>query len=391
MRAIKKLGYESKYIAYHYSETDVFNGNYDDLDMVYWSKSKSKADFPFYLSKIRYIWLRRIWLRDKIKEIEPDLILTSGTWFQVYELYLATFGMKLSYKVHIFGSLFAFPPSSEKTKYALIFKKVFNELRNSKVSYQEVVPTEIPKMTLKERINIEIKGLVKYLAMQKAEDLLVLSESNRYETNKLYNKDPKVLRAAFSKDIFDYSPKSSLTEEYDLEDKHVFLSLCRLAQNKRIDLAILGLAELIKETKDVIFIIGGTGPEEEKLKLLVKEMDLDQFVKFIGFVDESSLLDYMSTADTFVSLDLADFDIAPLEALAMGTRVIWSEEMDLKYLEDELPDWIISTKPDRNSVKRAMQKSFENIEINKSEYLKIRSSLDHLTWETYAEKLVNPR
>ena len=41
------------------------------------------------------------------------------------------------------------------------------------------------------------------------------------------------------------------------------------------------------------------------------------------------LWDYYSCCDVFVQLDIADFNIAPYVALALGRKVVWSTEMEI--------------------------------------------------------------
>src|SRR5207249_4664609 len=54
-----------------------------------------------------------------------------------------------------------------------------------------------------------------------------------------------------------------------------------------------------------------------------------QRVKFLGYIPEDELPDYLVACDVFVHPNWADFAISPYEALALGRKVVWSSEMEV--------------------------------------------------------------
>lgn len=379
--------YEVYYLAYHYKSEKVFNGLYDSIPIQYFSDNYPKTKFSNPFTKRIWLLKRRLWLRKKIKQIRPDLIITTGTWLQVSELYLSTLGLKINYIVHIFGSLFAFPPKRESMKYARIFKKNFLKIRNSVESYKEVVPVNNPENSIKKLLGNELNALIKYFAIRRAKAIYVLSERNKKETNLLYGKSANVLKGAFPKSIFDYLPKRAIKKELGLQDKKVILSVCRLSSNKRVDLIIKSFALIAKDNPDTYLVIGGTGSEEEYLKSIVKSKSLESQVQFIGFIPDEYLWDYMHGCDIFISLDLADFDIAPLEALALGSKIIWSEEIELQEIECKLPDLVFSVDTNLTNISHKLHQCINSSKVSQSSS-DIKGTLIEYSWENYSKKML---
>ena len=344
IRCLKEQGHDAHYVVYSYDSKATFDGKYDYLAPISMGEDIGRARNP--LLKI-YARLRRLlWLRKTIVKFEPDCVITSGTWNQVVDLYLATLGMNTPYVTHVFGSMFAFTPDKESLKFGGVFQKNFLKVRNSMKSYQDVVPERPPSMNMLRKLLLNYRATIKYRAVRASKALFVLSERNRWENQMLYGRDSLVLQGAFPARIFDYKPKHSLKHDLGLSNHKVILSIGRLAENKRVELAILAFNEILSQRSDVRLVIGGTGPEGDRLKALAQELGLTDQIHFIGYVPESKLWDCLADCDAFLHLDLADFDIAPLEALAMGANVIWGDEMDLPSLTEQLKSlWSVTPEP----------------------------------------------
>lgn len=334
IRCLREQGHEAEYVVFFYNREATFEGRYDFLNPIAMKKQPSIVNGVFFrvISRLR----RLLWLRKTLKEINPICVITSGTWNQVIELYLASIFTNIPYVTHVFGSMFAFGPDKEYLKFGAVFKKNFHLVRDSMKSYQDVVPDKVPDMGFLAKIILNLQAYIKYLAVRKSKVLFVLSERNRWETKLLYGKDSIVLQGAFPKKIFDYQPVRSLKHDLGLNAHKVILFIGRLAANKRVDLALSAFSEIAAKRDDTRLVIGGSGPEADRLRRLAHDLKVADKVYFIGYVPESILWDYLADCDVFLHLDLADFDIMPLEALAMGANVVWGNEMDIPELTRRL-------------------------------------------------------
>lgn len=95
----------------------------------------------------------------------------------------------------------------------------------------------------------------------------------------------------------------------------------RLSSLKRADLAIRALAE--PAARDVRLVIGGDGPERERLHTLTHDLGLDGRVTFAGQIDDRALVDYLARcrAVVFVPRD-EDYGFVTAEAFESAKAVI---------------------------------------------------------------------
>jgi len=139
---------------------------------------------------------------------------------------------------------------------------------------------------------------------------------------------PGVEDRFFQKAEFD-----NLKENLGLEEKRIVYTIARLDERKGQDMVIKALPLIIKKYPDVVYLIGGKGLRLNYLKNLVSEIQLADYVRFLGFVSEDDLVLYHYIGDIFVMPNriLADgdtegFGIVFLEANAAGNPVIGGDE-----------------------------------------------------------------
>jgi len=94
-----------------------------------------------------------------------------------------------------------------------------------------------------------------------------------------------------------------------------------LTRVKRVDLAIRILAALRARRPDARLLIAGEGPELNSLKGVIRELDVESHVKFLGFVQ--NMAEFYSNVDVVMLTSLReDCPMAMLEALAAGRFVV---------------------------------------------------------------------
>ena len=99
-------------------------------------------------------------------------------------------------------------------------------------------------------------------------------------------------------------------------NKKTIIAVSRLNKVKRIDLLINSLYEINKDY-DVQLVIIGDGPEENKLKNLTRELNLEENVHFLGFRDD--VIQWMINSDIFVTASQVEGSPNSLiEAVCLG-------------------------------------------------------------------------
>jgi phosphatidylinositol alpha-1,6-mannosyltransferase len=113
--------------------------------------------------------------------------------------------------------------------------------------------------------------------------------------------------------------------------KVVFFFIGRLIRRKGIDYTIRALSILVKDYPDLLYVIGGSGPEnyEKEIKNLVQELCLEDYVVFLGAIDDNTKNFWHYRQDVFIMPsrqlpdgDVEGFGIVFLEAALYGKPVI---------------------------------------------------------------------
>lgn len=107
-------------------------------------------------------------------------------------------------------------------------------------------------------------------------------------------------------------------------DRPVLVHIGRLAHEKNIDFLLHMLVEVRKRIPDVLLIIAGEGPAQTHLQKVVSELDLQNNVLFVGYLDrETELLDCYCAGQAFVFASRTETQgLVLLEAMAQATPVV---------------------------------------------------------------------
>ena len=99
-----------------------------------------------------------------------------------------------------------------------------------------------------------------------------------------------------------------------------FLAVGRFIPYKKFDLLVETFAKNKQPLK-----LAGKGPELEKCRTRVKELDADN-IEFLGFVGDDELPDLYAQARAFLFPAEEDFGLTPVEAMSAGTPVIYYDK-----------------------------------------------------------------
>ncbi len=124
-----------------------------------------------------------------------------------------------------------------------------------------------------------------------------------------------------------YRPDANLDRRawrlrYGLDPERVlFFFVGRVDAEKRLDVLLRALHQMDRD--DVQVAVAGKGSARNELEALAQELNLDQRVRFTGFVPEADLPALLNSADVFAMPSEAELlSIATLEAMGCGRPVL---------------------------------------------------------------------
>lgn len=178
----------------------------------------------------------------------------------------------------------------------------------------------------------------------------------------------------------------------------VLLAVARLSPEKNLEMALQALALLRQKFPDTGLVIVGSGPEESRLKSLVKKLRLSGFVEFAGWQNE--LGSFYKTSNIFVqtsyfegyglSLVEAGLSGLPVVTTPVGLAQEFQDGKEIYIVPQDRPDVIalrivdlMENNQKRENLKFNLKSALESKLISKEEYLKRLKG----NWEITAQKI----
>lgn len=317
---LRELGYETKIVALLYDRSATF-GTYAALvDVLSWySRTRRFGRVAAFLATMLQLWK---W----IAQWRPDLVIAMSATDSAF-LRLPTAITRTPYLTHINGTFFWIP--GDRTRYARLHRPALVRVLAVSPTHGPLIAPRLQGAGPAERLRIEVAALVHWWGVRGARERLTFSRRMAWEVEQIYGQSARALKGAFPRALLDRRPERNPLAPYREDGGAVILNVNRLDQRKRVELAILGFAQLAREQTAIRLVIGGTGPAEAELRRISASSGAGDRIHFVGFIPEAALPDWLSHCDVFVHPNWAEFAIAPFEAMALGTKVVWANEMEL--------------------------------------------------------------
>tara|TARA_B100000214_G_scaffold246590_1_gene181003 strand:- start:2760 stop:3899 length:1140 start_codon:yes stop_codon:yes gene_type:complete len=170
-------------------------------------------------------------------------------------------------------------------------------------------------------------------------------------------------------------------------DYFKFITVGRLAPWKNIDIIIEALSNYKKANQNFIFYIVGSGPEEIKLKKLVNDLDLENFVTFTGQLQKDDLNYYLQKSDIYIQA--SSYEGLPhviLEAMSHNLSIISTPIGGTnEVIQDGKNGWIWELENNFKPNKNDLIEILNNLKLNSSDDINKRTNAQNLLFSTFDE------
>jgi len=148
------------------------------------------------------------------------------------------------------------------------------------------------------------------------------------------------------------------------KNKFRFVSVSFLNENKNVDLTIKAFCKAFKGKGEFELFIAGDGASREKLENLVKKLNLEKQVKFVGSISRKDLPRFYNEGDCFVLPSKYEtFGVVYIEALSCGLPIITTKCGGPEdFFKDDL-GYIIEVGDEE-----ALCKSMKDVVLNKENF-----------------------
>ncbi|MEM0464172.1 glycosyltransferase [Pyrobaculum sp.] len=160
-----------------------------------------------------------------------------------------------------------------------------------------------------------------------ADKIIVASKAMYEEAIKIASTE-KITLIPWGVDLNLFNPHvdgSAVREKHGLENKFVVLFLKHHRLVYGGEYLIRAIPLVLKEKKNVVFVMGGDGPLRSYYEKLARELGVLQYVIFTGYIKRSTVPHYYAASDVVVVPSLQEsWGLVVTEALASGKPVIGS-------------------------------------------------------------------
>ena len=222
--------------------------------------------------------------------------------------------------------------------------KIIKKEKINKVLVAQVLPLGTVVWILSKILNIE------YVVITHGMDILtpqnykiknwllknILKDSFLLTANSKYTQKELIKLGVNKKNILVIYPALDLVDNFvefekeqmdifklqeNLCNKKILFSLGRLVKRKGFDACLYSLPKVIEKFPDVVYVIAGEGEAKWYLKNIVKKLNLEKWVRFLGKIDDRTKYKWLKVCDLFAmparqigNNDVEGFGIVYLEA-----------------------------------------------------------------------------
>lgn len=169
----------------------------------------------------------------------------------------------------------------------------------------------------------------------------------------------------------------------------IFIAVA-LRKAKGLDILIKAIPAVLKQVPELKVFIAGSGSEEKELKGLVKQLNLENHVKFLGFISgEQEINKYYGACKIVVAPSRWDVEpFAPLNAAVWGKPAIVSEMCNSSLVKDGKTGFVIKPE-DAKGLASKIVELLTNDKLREEMGKAAMEKVKEYDWKKIAEKTLN--
>lgn len=212
----------------------------------------------------------------------------------------------------------------------------------------------------------------RFFYLSRADGLIAISEFTKsvLDARGLGHKTTLIYPGIDANPLADEAVKENIISKYGLAGKKILLSIGRFERHKGIDNVIRALSLVKEKIPNIVYLIGGEGPEEANLRKLTEDLKMGDIVKFLGQVSGEEMASCYGLCDIFIlaNKQLKDgtvdgFGMVFIEAGSMGKPVIGGRAGGVPEAIIDKETGILVDGEDVNDIERAVLRLFGDPEF----------------------------
>jgi len=222
---------------------------------------------------------------------------------------------------------------------------------------------------MRRRVNVLVRRGIEWLVMSRSHRIVVLSEFMRQRVMATHGIAPErivLIPGAADPGLFRPSAdRRELRRTLELpEDRTILFTVRNLVPRMGLETLLDALSGLGQVGRHCLLVIGGEGPLRARLEAGIRQRQLEQVVRLVGFIPEEQLVAYYQAADLVLmpTAQLEGFGLVTVEALACGTPVVGTPVGAIPEVLGQIDPILISSGTDSCSFADALGRVLSRIE-----------------------------
>jgi glycosyltransferase involved in cell wall biosynthesis len=230
--------------------------------------------------------------------------------------------------------------------------------------------------------------LDRQLVRRSITEIVTLNEWYSQKVMETYGVYPRIVATGVDVSFFSGESSRGIIEKYRLDDSFILSHVGMLIPRKGQELSIRAVSILKYQIPNIRLLIVGKGPDENRLKRLVKEKNLHSHVIFLGVVSDEELKDVYHCAHlNLFPVSDQSWGLVPFEAMLGGAINIVSADCGAaKIIREKDIGYVISEHNELRLAELILQ-IYNNYERISKEVTErgMNYVMHNLTWEKYAK------
>jgi glycosyltransferase involved in cell wall biosynthesis len=256
-----------------------------------------------------------------------------------------------------------------------------------------------PIKWLLHHLQISARKSIEQTVLKRSDQIVVLSEYTRDKLERTYglsSSKVNVIPGGVDLERFGLSAdKDRIRARMGLpENKFILFTVRNLVPRMGLENLISAFEIVQNGRTDLLLVIGGEGPLEQRLKEQAGRCGIEKFVRFAGFIPDEELPSYYQMADLFIlpTTELEGFGLVTVEALASGLPVLGTPIGGTREILARLGPEYLFDDVTPESMAIGILNALKNWGKDSSAYKAISKSCRHLaeeqySWENHVSKL----
>lgn len=222
--------------------------------------------------------------------------------------------------------------------------------------------------------------------MNFADHIITVSDLTRKTVIEKYGVDPAKVTTVHNA-VEPVSPQiAALQAQKNTNDKIVTF-LGRITMQKGPEYFVEAAAKVLKQTKNVRFVMAGSGDKMEEMIKLAADRDIADRFHFTGFLKGMQVYEMLKSSDVYIMPSVSEpFGISPLEAMQVGVPSIISKQSGCAEILNNVIKtdyWDIDSIADAVYSIVTYPAMYEHLRIEG------KNEVDQIVWSKAGQKVIN--